>query len=56
MTYISVLTEAHAVRSKFIVFPASLALLKTGMLLGEHLVVVAGLSENLLPSTLKDLD
>ena len=52
MTYISVLTEAHAVRSKFIFFPASFALLKAGVLLsGEHLVVadlaVVGLSQRI---------
>ena len=40
MTYISVLTEAHAVSSEFVFFPASLALLKAGVVLsGEHLVV-----------------
>jgi len=41
MTYISVLTEAHAVSSELFIFSASFPLIEAGVLLGgEHLVVV----------------
>lgn len=39
MTYISVLTEAHAVSSELFIFSASFPLIEAGVLLGgEHLV------------------